>query len=211
MRVVFSNDEGVAHEPGERGCGPRRGNRRRSLLKGTAGAAILGMSGLGAGARAEEAAEPGAAVKNGRIKQSIVHWCFEKYWPIDEFIKSAKSLGCGSIELLARQVLPGAQGGRAHQRHRPDRHEPRPAVREGVQQPQVPGPGDEGHARGDRRLRRVWLQERDLLHRVQGRHPRRRGREELRRGLQADRRPRREEGRHALPGDAQLAREHATR
>ena len=69
------------------------GTDRRSLLKGTAGAAVLGISGLGAGARASETAEPGAAVKNGRIQQSIVHWCFEKYWPIDEFIKSAKGLG----------------------------------------------------------------------------------------------------------------------
>ena len=76
------------------------GTDRRSPLKGTAGAAILSMSCLGAGARATETAEPGAAVKNGRIQQSIVHWCFEKYWPIDEFIKSAKSLGIGSIELL---------------------------------------------------------------------------------------------------------------
>ena len=70
-----------------------KGTDRRSLLKGTAGAAILGMSGLGAGVRTSETAEPRAAVKNGRIQQSIVHWCFEKYWPIDEFIKSAKGLG----------------------------------------------------------------------------------------------------------------------
>ena len=82
------------------------GTDRRSLLKGTAGAAILGMSGLAAGARAAESEEPGTSVKNGRIQQSIVHWCFEKYWPIDEFIKSAKSLGIGSIELLPVKYFP---------------------------------------------------------------------------------------------------------
>jgi hydroxypyruvate isomerase len=87
-------------------AGRTEGTARRSLLKGTAGAAILGVSGLGAGAWATETAEPGAAVKNGRIQQSIVHWCFEKYWPIDEFIKSAKSLGVGSIELLPAKYFP---------------------------------------------------------------------------------------------------------
>ncbi len=79
---------------------------RRSLLKGTAGAAILGMSGLGTGLRAAEPAEGGVAVKNGRIQQSIVHWCFEQYWPIDEFIKTAKSLGINSIELLPVKYFP---------------------------------------------------------------------------------------------------------
>jgi hydroxypyruvate isomerase len=83
-----------------------KGTDRRSLLKGTAGAAILGMSGLGAGVRTSETAEPHAAVKNGRIQQSIVHWCFEKYWPIDEFIKSAKGLGISSIELLPVKYFP---------------------------------------------------------------------------------------------------------
>ncbi|MGB2612168.1 MAG: hydroxypyruvate isomerase, partial [Isosphaeraceae bacterium] len=83
-----------------------KGTDRRSLLKGTAGAAILGMSGLGAGVRTSETAEPRAAVKNGRIQQSIVHWCFEKYWPIDEFIKSAKGLGISSIELLPVKYFP---------------------------------------------------------------------------------------------------------
>ena len=83
-----------------------KGTDRRSLLKGTSGAAILGMSGLGAGVRTSETAEPGAAVKNGRIQQSIVHWCFEKYWPIDEFIKSAKGLGISSIELLPVKYFP---------------------------------------------------------------------------------------------------------
>ena len=79
---------------------------RRSLLKGTASAAILGISGLGTGLRAAEPAEGGVAVKNGRIQQSIVHWCFEQYWPIDEFIKTARSLGINSIELLPVKYFP---------------------------------------------------------------------------------------------------------
>jgi hydroxypyruvate isomerase len=45
-------------------------------------------------------------IKNGRIKHSIVHWCFEPHWPIDEFIKQAKALGCASIELVAPEHFP---------------------------------------------------------------------------------------------------------
>ena len=41
------------------------------------------------------------AVKNGRIKQSIVYWCFEKHWDMDQAAKVAKQLGCDSIELVA--------------------------------------------------------------------------------------------------------------
>ena len=40
-------------------------------------------------------------VKNGRIKQSIVYWCFEKHWTMEQAAKVAKDLGCLSIELVA--------------------------------------------------------------------------------------------------------------
>ncbi|WP_165222331.1 hydroxypyruvate isomerase family protein [Aquisphaera insulae] len=81
------------------------GTDRRSLLKGTAGAAILGLSGVGA-AHGATAAD-GPAVKNGRIRQSIVHWCYEPAWPsIDVYIKNVKALGVTSIELLPVKYFP---------------------------------------------------------------------------------------------------------
>jgi hydroxypyruvate isomerase len=77
---------------------------RRDVIKGTTGAAMLGLAGIAAGSGDAHAAsapsEQGPAAKNGRIHHSIVHWCFEKYWPIDEFIRVARGLGCASIELL---------------------------------------------------------------------------------------------------------------
>ena len=86
------------------------GTSRRGLLRGTAGAAMLGMTGLAIGgeslANTSSSPDQGPAVKNGRIKQSIVHWCFEKYWPIEEFIKAAKGLGCESIELVPAKYFP---------------------------------------------------------------------------------------------------------
>jgi hydroxypyruvate isomerase len=76
------------------------------LLEGAAGAAVLGLASLDRGAAAAEPREAARSVKNGRIKQSIVHWCFEKYWEFEPMIKVAKQLGCGSIELCAPKYFP---------------------------------------------------------------------------------------------------------
>ena len=101
-------------------------------------------------------------MKNGRIKQSIVYWCFEKYWDMDQAAKVAKQLGCESIELIAPKFFPMLKQHGLTCAIGTDRHEPRPAVRQGLQQPQVPRAGAQGHPRRDRRLRRVRVQERDL-------------------------------------------------
>jgi hydroxypyruvate isomerase len=79
-----------------------RSNRRR-ILEGTAGAALLGMAGF---ARAAEERQTGKRVTNGRIKQSLVHWCFAKYWEVEPMCRIAKQLGCGSIELIAPEHFP---------------------------------------------------------------------------------------------------------
>ena len=71
------------------------------MLRHTAGAAVLGVTALNSPAPAQEAGSTERAVKNGRIKQSIVYWCFEKYWNIEQAAKVATQLGCESIELVA--------------------------------------------------------------------------------------------------------------
>ncbi len=48
----------------------------------------------------------GSAVKNGRIKQSLVNWCYERYWPTPEMAKVAKQLGCVSVELCDPKHWP---------------------------------------------------------------------------------------------------------
>ena len=80
---------------------------RRGMLQGASGALALGAlatSGLANAAEADK--DEGTAIKNGRIKQSIVHWCFEKYWDIPQTIEVAKSLGCVSIELIDPKYFP---------------------------------------------------------------------------------------------------------
>ncbi len=85
---------------------------RRRVLQKAAGAAALGATALtgqalsaGDKPKGEKSAE-GKIVKHGRIKQSIVHWCFAKYWSVEETAKIAKQLGCVSIELIAPEHWP---------------------------------------------------------------------------------------------------------
>ena len=83
---------------------------RRAMLRNCSGAAALGlgMTALGHSKNlvAQNQQPVEHAVKNGRIKQSIVYWCFEKYWNMDQAAKVARDLGCESIELMAPQFFP---------------------------------------------------------------------------------------------------------
>jgi hydroxypyruvate isomerase len=81
--------------------GQRGRTNRRGLLKRVAGAAALGMTALGKELPANDKPPPERAVKNGRIKQSIVYWCFEPHWDMEHTCRIAKQLGCESIELIA--------------------------------------------------------------------------------------------------------------
>jgi hydroxypyruvate isomerase len=74
---------------------------RRHLLRAvglSVGAAALGRATLSV-AHAENP-------PTSRVKQSIVQWCFQKYWNIDEMCQVAKRLGCVSVELVAPTDWP---------------------------------------------------------------------------------------------------------
>src|SRR3954447_26122795 len=73
-----------------------------------AGAAALGLAALGRAdpSRADEPRESGPAARNGRIKQSLVHWCYAPHWDVPQMIKVARQLGCGSIELIDPRYFP---------------------------------------------------------------------------------------------------------
>jgi hydroxypyruvate isomerase len=82
------------------------GSHRRAMLKQTAGAAVFGVTALGGKLPAQDSPSAERVVKNGRINQSIVYWCFEKYWDMDQAAKVARQLGCTSIELVAPKFFP---------------------------------------------------------------------------------------------------------
>jgi len=75
---------------------------RRDVLKAAGAAAV----GLGAANRTAKARTM-PLIKNGRIKQSLVHWCYEPFWKdYDAFIQVAKDLGCTSVELAPPDMYP---------------------------------------------------------------------------------------------------------
>jgi hydroxypyruvate isomerase len=69
---------------------------RRNLLKTTAGAAL----GAVAASQLASAAENDAEAKlQGNINHSIVKWCYESHFELDEMCKVAVKLGASSIEI----------------------------------------------------------------------------------------------------------------
>lgn len=74
---------------------------RRTLLKGALGAGVA--SGL---VSPMADAQDGPVAKNGRINQSMVFWCYQNYWGIEDMCKVAKRLGIKSIELVEVKDWP---------------------------------------------------------------------------------------------------------
>ena len=60
---------------------------------------------VGAAVPAARATE-GRAVKNGRINQSVVQWCFKDHWDVEKTCEVAKSLGCRSVEIVTPEHWP---------------------------------------------------------------------------------------------------------
>jgi len=76
------------------------GITRRNLLRSAAGVA------LAAGVPSTLANEQEPAVAKGRIKQSIVQWCFAPHWDTIEMCRIARQLGVTSIELVGAADYP---------------------------------------------------------------------------------------------------------
>jgi hydroxypyruvate isomerase len=77
-------------------------SRRRMLqIAAGMGAASAAALALPSCSKREE-----KVVTKGRINQSIVHWCFEKYWDVEKTCQIAKQLGCKSVELVGPEDWP---------------------------------------------------------------------------------------------------------
>ncbi|HTU22453.1 MAG TPA: TIM barrel protein, partial [Gemmataceae bacterium] len=74
---------------------------RRRVLQSAATLAAAGALGIG---RRGLGAEP--VIKNKRLKQSIVKWCFDKHWSLEQTCQQAKRLGCDSVEIVAPADWP---------------------------------------------------------------------------------------------------------
>jgi len=84
--------------------GPRRFNRRQVLGSVVAGGAALAGSVPAASSAAEE-----YRITNGRIRQSVVAWCFRPM-PVGELARYAKRMGYESVELVPAAEWPMLKG-----------------------------------------------------------------------------------------------------
>ncbi len=75
---------------------------RRDTLRFTAAAA----AGLLTVTATASAGADGPLAKNGRIKQSLCHWCFRETWSVEQLAAVAKQLGCLSVELVEAKHWP---------------------------------------------------------------------------------------------------------
>jgi hydroxypyruvate isomerase len=83
---------------------------RRQVLAG-AGGAVVAASAVTAGVSgADDAVSAGAPrrASKGRIKQSLVWWCYEKHWngDVERLCQAAKGLGVQGIELIDPKHWP---------------------------------------------------------------------------------------------------------
>ena len=81
---------------------PKDGLNRRTFVGATTGALV----GAAMATQQRDGLAAEKVVKKGRIRQSVVQWCFGEHWSVEETIKIAKDLGCESVELIAPEHFP---------------------------------------------------------------------------------------------------------
>ena len=82
---------------------------RRQLLQGTA-ASVIGLS-LSHAAQAQlprESADPAFRIKQGRIRQSVMGWCFNPMKP-EVLAQHGKEIGLVAIEGIPREAYKAAK------------------------------------------------------------------------------------------------------
>jgi hydroxypyruvate isomerase len=79
---------------------------RRDILRMTAGVGAVGAAAFTVSACPAPSMATDRAATKGRIKQSVAHWCFEKYWDVEKTCQIARQLGCKSVELVDPKYWP---------------------------------------------------------------------------------------------------------
>src|SRR5579872_5474789 len=80
----------------------RRLDRRQMLARSAALATLGGVAWQGLAC----ADEKSPIVTKGNIRQSIVQWCFNKYWNVEKTCQIVQQLGIPSVELVAPEHWP---------------------------------------------------------------------------------------------------------
>ena len=85
---------------------PQSSINRRQMLARSASLAAVGGLGLGSLALGRENVAQTPAVTRGNIQQSIVYWCFKKYWTVEKTCQIANQLGIPAIEVVPVEEWP---------------------------------------------------------------------------------------------------------
>lgn len=78
---------------------------RRDALAGLTGLALASTATTPMNASAAESKDELYVARNGRIKQSVVHWCFKKM-SVEELAKHAARMGIQSVEIVGPEHWP---------------------------------------------------------------------------------------------------------
>jgi len=93
-------------EKASRGESDRSVTRRGMLKRLGSGAALLGASSLGLrGAETQESKKDFFRVKNDRVQQSVIYWCFKPMTP-EQLADNAAAMGMKSVELVTPEYWP---------------------------------------------------------------------------------------------------------
>src|SRR5207248_5734171 len=79
---------------------------RRQILHTAVAATVVGTGGLHPPLATAEESKP---MLKGRVKQSVVFWCFNargEKWDAEKTCAAAKDLGCASVEIIEPQYWP---------------------------------------------------------------------------------------------------------
>ncbi len=79
---------------------------RRTFLQTAAVLTATGWSRLSIGQLPRDKADPNYVAKNGRIRQSIMGWCFNKHFDAPTLAKHCKSLGIEAMEGISAKSYP---------------------------------------------------------------------------------------------------------
>lgn len=83
-----------------------QGRSRRAILRGGAAAGVAAIGGIFPSGLASAAEEAPYKAHKGRIRQSVVHWCFKKRFDVRKLADLSTQMGIQSVELCPPKDWP---------------------------------------------------------------------------------------------------------
>ncbi len=82
---------------------------RRELIKRSAGGLLAGAAASAGFAQSSVSGSSGSVVTNGRIRQSIMGWCFKDHFDAETLAKHCKNIGLVAMEGIPTEAYPAVK------------------------------------------------------------------------------------------------------